>query len=449
MPPTTILRWLKPLVYHPVAQGTFWYYWLQRYLCEVPESAGLQTTWGEAIRPFFAPGDGTPEGTRRSCEMIYRAWPRVEETCGHDSVVKDVRREFLDEFTRIRSGSRDSKWKETGAAGFSPSESADELVSSFVSIPEGCFAMGAPEHRQGMTKSERKRIQSFIQSFETAESLADDILSRIPNVTRTDRARRDSYRRFWMRVHREGIDYYESAYFPMDETPARDSQVCEFRPFQMSRYPVLNRWYRLFDPGHGVSSSPYAAKFAEISPDDDTPAIYLDWYMSWCFALWCHFDELSCRLPEEDEWEYAARGQTGTMDANGKPVPDDYQDYWWSDTFGDGDRCTSHSQRTTKPADHTKTAAGELGHADHENPFGLVDMLGNVQEWTNTRYRHEFSVAPDAAIGSLSRVCRGGSWVSDNPSFLRSARRSVSYDPTYSYSNLGCRLVRFARARKS
>ena len=81
------------------------------------------------------------------------------------------------------------------------------------------------------------------------------------------------------------------------------------------------------------------------------------------------------RLPLEDEWEYACRGGAGNRRA-----------YYWGDTLnGDKANCDGnfpYGTTTKKPERYLKrtTEVGEYAKvAPH--PWGLCDMLGNVQQW--------------------------------------------------------------------
>jgi sulfatase modifying factor 1 len=106
------------------------------------------------------------------------------------------------------------------------------------------------------------------------------------------------------------------------------------------------------------------------------------------------------RLPTEQEWEYCA-----------KPCDEQkVEDSAW---------CWENSKSSTQPVKKKKP-----------NKYGLCDMLGNVWEWTDSKYSEECS----------RRIFRGGSWYVD-AQVLRSAGRG-SFSPGYRGYDLGFRLVR-------
>ena len=86
------------------------------------------------------------------------------------------------------------------------------------------------------------------------------------------------------------------------------------------------------------------------------------------------------RLPNEWEWQYAAQGTDGRL-------------YPWGNTFVSTNVPPVNTGRdTTPPSDVTAFPSGA-------SPFGVLDMVGNVWQWTNT-----FSDKHTAAA-----VVRGGS----------------------------------------
>jgi formylglycine-generating enzyme required for sulfatase activity len=150
------------------------------------------------------------------------------------------------------------------------------------------------------------------------------------------------------------------------------------RGFWMSKTEITRRqWSRVMD------SKPWAGH----SPDDqlDVPATWIAWKDAATFAKTLMGEgDSPCRLPTENEWEYACRAGSATLFPFGD-APDALDDYaWYRGTALDG-----------KP----RPVAGKK-----PNAWGLCDMLGNVWEWCADPY----GSAP-AGEGDDLRVLRGGS----------------------------------------
>lgn len=117
-----------------------------------------------------------------------------------------------------------------------------------------------------------------------------------------------------------------------------------------------------------------------FSGDPRIPARGINWARAVDFLT-----KLECgmRLPKEVEWEHAARGGTTTR-------------YWWGDDFR---RHMANCQEEFPRAGPTCVGVFPA------NPFGLVDILGNVWEWCQ-----EWFTDPAFKTGAQWRVLRGGSW---------------------------------------
>lgn len=125
------------------------------------------------------------------------------------------------------------------------------------------------------------------------------------------------------------------------------------------------------------------------------------------------------RLPTEAEWEYAARASTITATFVGEPdergCVENLSRYAWYD----GSICGDGS-----PPDRTQRVGQTL-----PNPWGLWDMLGNVEEWCHNQhdsYPTEQSTDPFGPEGpenlSTYHVARGGHYES-RVERVRSANR--------------------------
>ncbi|MEO6870720.1 MAG: SUMF1/EgtB/PvdO family nonheme iron enzyme [Chthoniobacterales bacterium] len=198
--------------------------------------------------------------------------------------------------------------------------------------------------------------------------------------------------------------------------------------FYISRHPITNSQYEMFDPSHARKRAPGAG--------DRHPVVYVSSTEAMKFCQWLSSREhRKYRLPSEAEWEYAARGTESRR-------------YPWGAQEGRGDLANFADRNTVFAwSDHeiddgfpesSPVGAFPIG----ASPFGVEDMAGNVWEWCGDflePYRGTPKTNPRGAKTGAKRVYRGGSWKSRFNS-LRATTRGANV-PNYSCNDLGFRAV--------
>jgi formylglycine-generating enzyme required for sulfatase activity len=186
--------------------------------------------------------------------------------------------------------------------------------------------------------------------------------------------------------------------------------------FYIDRNLVTNALYGAFLADTDAPRSAYPAYWKNLDYNGpDQPVIGVSLEDANRFAAWVS-KRLGgkVRLPTEEEWEKAARGDAEVI-------------YPW------GDQSPTDSVRANYNGNGRFDGTSPVGSFENgKNAFGLYDMAGNVWEWTSTP-----SDSPDAPGAAIAK---GGSWM-DGPNELRVSNRR-DLDPARRFSDVGFRLVR-------
>ena len=196
----------------------------------------------------------------------------------------------------------------------------------------------------------------------------------------------------------------------------------------MSRHPITNEQYELFDPSHRSKRL--------VKADKRHPVVYVSSLEAIKFCQWLSSRERKrYRLPTEAEWEYAARGSDG-------------RSYPWGETVGRGDLANfadantafAWSDRSINDGFAESSPVGSFPRG--ASPFGIEDLAGNVWEWCSDYYdiyKGAERTNPQGPRAGSQRILRGGSWKSRFNS-LRTSARSFNA-PNFAANDVGFRVV--------
>ncbi|TCU17870.1 iron(II)-dependent oxidoreductase [Rhizobium azibense] len=208
---------------------------------------------------------------------------------------------------------------------------------------------------------------------------------------------------------------------PENERPRR---ALEGRAFAINRTEITNRQYWRFIHASGHRPAFYANH--PILGLDDRPVVGVNWEDANAFCR--HY---GLALPSEQQYERAARGPEGGAFPWGAERPGSMR------ANSGADACCTADARDG----YVMTAPAEA-FAAGASKEGVLNLIGNVWEWTNDYYA-PYEGGTVARSSGLYRVLRGGSWNSD-PNHLTTTYR-LAYDPDFRFSaNGGFRCVRSA-----
>ena len=123
---------------------------------------------------------------------------------------------------------------------------------------------------------------------------------------------------------------------------AQPMQELNLKAFYIDRYEISYHDFNKFKPGWNL-----------ITAGSNEPVRGITWYEADAYCLWT-----KKRLPTEKEWEKSARGPNGFLFA-------------WGNKFN------------KRLANFGKKVFSSGSFPKDKSPYGVMDMTGNVSEWTS------------------------------------------------------------------
>jgi formylglycine-generating enzyme len=288
------------------------------------------------------------------------------------------------------------------AHGNSPAQNSARAVgdteapgaSEMFFLPGGVFAMGSERFYPEEGPIRRVRVDSFW-------------IDRAP-VTNAEFARfveETGYRTI------AEIAPDPNVYRGSDGEPVEAGSLLFQPPADEADATDFHSWWSFVE---GVDWRHPAGPASSIEGLEEHPVVHVAWLDAKAYANWA-----GKALPTEAEWEYAARGGI------------DGAEFAWGDELAPDGRMLANYWQGAFPTENRMLDGWErtspVGFYP-DNGFGLVDMIGNVWEWTNDWY----------AQPRIERKTRGACCIPSNP---RGATKAESYDSEIA-AKLGRKVVK-------
>lgn len=176
----------------------------------------------------------------------------------------------------------------------------------------------------------------------------------------------------------DGVDFQ----YPWENSARRGHRkLMQVRSFHIDRTPVTNQQFKRFADDSGYrprDSHNFLRHWVEGAPVagwENKPVTWVSIEDARAYAQWA-----GKRLPHEWEWQYAAQGCDGRA-------------YPWGDAWNAAAVPAPNRERRLRPP------ADVDAHPEGASPFGVMDLVGNVWQWTDEYFDDHTRAA----------VLRGGS----------------------------------------
>ncbi|MGV1099861.1 formylglycine-generating enzyme family protein [Thiovibrio sp. JS02] len=247
----------------------------------------------------------------------------------------------------------------------------DRFMPKFIKIPSGSYIVGSPLPRSLEQAQKKVTIPDFyLGQTPVTNDLFDLFVRETGYITDAEEA---GY----------GIVYEGRFTKRIDQETGRETLT--LTSGTIARHVSGANWRHPAGPGSSLEGK-HNHPVVQVSHND-----------AMAFAAWA-----GKRLPTEEEWEAAARGADGQLFPWGKE---------WQEGLGNFEGACLGA-----------TTAVEHFGKKAMSPFGIIDLLGNVAEWTATSYQAGTAGSPGKSR-DLVYILKGGSWISSG--IVTAAHRQI------------------------
>jgi hypothetical protein len=198
--------------------------------------------------------------------------------------------------------------------------------------------------------------------------------------------------------------------------------------YWIDRIEITNDQYRLCVDA-GTCAPPSNREYFDLRVYGNFPVTDVTYEAAATYCLWVATQTGQViGLPTEAQWEKAAGWD---------PVSETQREYPWGDAFPNPNLLRFNESPANRPA------APVGSYPDGASAYGVLDLAGNVWEWTadwfDETYYHRTGVSldPTGPLSGSARVTRGGAWA--RPGYLAATFVRNPVRPTTNSNEIGFR----------
>lgn len=191
---------------------------------------------------------------------------------------------------------------------------------------------------------------------------------------------------------------------------SKPAHMVKVNSFYLDTHEVTCEEYKRFIDATGHRAPQNWKRGNYPSGASRQPVTWVSWEDAAAYAQWA-----GKRLPTEQEWELAARGQAGLR-------------YPWGNSWKSG--CANADIEGKE-----RKSVLDVGSYNCASPFGAQDLIGNAWEWTAS----EWAAYPGGRLLNSKgggKVIRGGSW--ESPGVYATALIRAGYDEPGDQTGFRC-----------
>jgi len=250
----------------------------------------------------------------------------------------------------------------------------------WITIPGGAYRIGLSADEKASMLRRVREAYGVDRLSQAARQLVETLCNKTPFDSLSEREEEFSER--YMGFEMPLFGYKIAVLTLQNEIP--DAKMVCVPSFQIARYPITQAQAKIWRESLVAKKRKWKDSGADPEALPDRPAQFPLWEEANALARW-----LGGRLPSAEEWEIAARG-------------DDQRLYPWGNEWNpEAGHFGSRKNWAQDPPKRRGRFTAVDAFPEGASPYGVIDMLGNLGEWTSTLRDKDTPICTSCAIKEM------------------------------------------------